>query len=78
MVIMKSVAMKPRRASTISFPGQKESNLSSIAIEPCPCGLSEATRLYIGTIAKRVSATMSRVAKGESSYRERRDAGDVA
>jgi hypothetical protein len=40
MVIMKSVAMKPRRASTSSLPGQNESSRSSIAIEPCPLGLS--------------------------------------
>ena len=49
----------------VSLPGQNESNLSSIEIEPCPCGLSSAMRLYIDTIANSVRATMSRVAMGE-------------
>ena len=38
-----------------------------MAIEPCPCGLCSATRLYIGSIPKSVSSTMSRVAIGESA-----------
>ena len=58
MVIMKSVAIKPSNTSTVSLPGQNESNLSSMAIEPCPCGLSSATRLYIGRAPKRVKSTM--------------------
>ncbi len=44
MVMMKSVAAKPSRASTNSLPFQKVSSRSSIAIEPSPCGLSSATR----------------------------------
>lgn len=43
MVIRKSVAAKPSRASTNSLPFQNDSSRSSIAIEPAPCGLSSAT-----------------------------------
>jgi hypothetical protein len=48
------------------LPFQNESNLSSIEIEPCPWGLSSATRLYIGSAPKRVKSTINRVATGES------------
>ncbi len=41
------------------------SKRSSIAIEPCPWGLSSATRRYMGTIPTRVKSTMSTVAMGE-------------
>jgi hypothetical protein len=34
-------------------------------IEPSPCGLSAATRLYIGNAPKRVIRTRMRVASGE-------------
>ena len=61
------VATKPKRHSTSTLPFQKESNLSSIEIEPCPCGLSSATRLYIGNAPNRVKSTMKRVATGESA-----------
>ena len=44
MVIMKSVAAKPSRASTNSLPFQNDNSRSSMAIEPSPCGLSAATR----------------------------------
>ena len=45
IVILKSVARKPSNTSTVSLPGQNKSNLSSMAIEPWPCGLSSATGL---------------------------------
>ena len=44
IVIMKSVAANPSRASTKSLPLHHGSSRSSIAIEPSPCGLSAATR----------------------------------
>jgi hypothetical protein len=65
IVMMKSVARKPNRTSTVSLPGQNESKRSSIAIEPSPWGLSSATRRYMGTMPKRVKSTMSTVAMGE-------------
>ncbi len=44
MVIRKSVAANPSRVRTNSFPFQKVSSRSSMAMEPSPCGLSSATR----------------------------------
>ena len=44
IVIMKSVSAKPSSTRTKSLPFQKVSSRSSIEIEPCPCGLSSATR----------------------------------
>jgi hypothetical protein len=38
-----------------------------MATEPCPCGLSPATRRYIGSIPRSVSATISSVANGASA-----------
>jgi len=67
MVMIQLVATKPSRMSTNTLPRQNGSSRSSIATEPCPCGLSFATRRYIGSIPRRVSATMSRVAMGESA-----------
>jgi hypothetical protein len=67
MVTSQPVATNPRRHRTNSLPLQNESRLSSIAIDPCPCGLSSATRWYIGSAPKRVKSTMSRVAMGESA-----------
>ncbi len=61
------VATNPSRQSTSTLPFQNESRRSSIEIEPCPCGLSSATRLYIGRAPKRVSSTISSVAMGESA-----------
>src|SRR5215213_1953565 len=57
------VATKPKRHSTSTLPFQKESNLSSIEMEPCPLGLSSATCLYIGSAPK----------KGQEHYQERGD-----
>lgn len=65
MVTIHDVSTNPSRASTNSFPRQNDSSRSSIATEPWPCGLSSATRRYIGSIPNRVSATISRVASGE-------------
>ena len=61
------VATKPSSTSTKILPRQNGSRSSSIATEPCPCGLSLATRRYIGSMPSRVSATISRVASGESA-----------
>ena len=38
-----------------------------MATEPCPCGLSFATRRYIGSMPNRVRTTMSSVAIGDSA-----------
>jgi hypothetical protein len=61
------VATKPKRHSTSTLPFQKESNLSSIEMEPCPLGLSSATCLYIGSAPKRGRSTIKSVAMGESA-----------
>ena len=65
IVMIHEVATKPSSTSTKSLPRQNGSSLSSIATEPCPCGDSRATRRYIGSIPKSVSATISNVASGE-------------
>ena len=44
IVITKSVAANPSRASTKNLPHHCGASFSSIAIEPCPYGLSSATR----------------------------------
>ncbi len=44
IVIRKSVAAKPSRTRTKSFPCQNDKSRSSMAIEPSPCGDSSATR----------------------------------
>jgi hypothetical protein len=44
IVMTKSVATNPSSTKTKSLPFHRDSNRSSIAIEPCPCGLSAATR----------------------------------
>ena len=67
MVTNQPVATNPNKTSTSSLPDQNESRSSSIAIEPCPRGLSSATRLYIGSAPNRVTATIKRVAMGESA-----------
>lgn len=67
IVTIHEVATKPSSTSTKSLPRQNGSSRSSIATDPCPCGLSRATRRYIGSIPNRVSATISRVASGESA-----------
>jgi hypothetical protein len=65
IVTNQPVATNPSKNSTNNLPFQNESRSSSIAIEPCPCGLSAATWRYIGRAPKRVSSTMSRVTIGE-------------
>jgi hypothetical protein len=67
IVTTQAVATNPKRQSTDSLAVQNESSLSSIEIEPCPCGLASATRWYIGNMPKSVSNTISRVAIGESA-----------
>jgi hypothetical protein len=67
IVTIHAVATNPSRQSTNSLPFQNDSRFSSIAIEPCPCGLSAATTRYIGSIPNRVKSTMRRVAIGESA-----------
>ena len=63
MVIMKSVAAKPRSARTNSLPPHRGRSRSSIAMEPSPRGLSEATRRYTGRAPRSVTATSTTVAK---------------
>jgi hypothetical protein len=65
--MIQDVATKPSSTSTNSLPYQNGSRFSSIATEPCPCGLSCATRRYIGSMPNNVSATMSSVASGDSA-----------
>ena len=44
LVMTKSVAANPSSTRTSSLPFHQDSNRSSIASEPWPCGLSRATR----------------------------------
>ena len=67
MVMIQDVATNPSRMSTKIFPRQNGSSFSSIATEPWPCGLSCATRRYIGSMPSRVRPTISRVASGDSA-----------
>ena len=67
IVMIHEVATKPSSTSTKILPRQNASRSSSIATEPCPCGLSSATRRYIGSIPSSVSATISNVASGDSA-----------
>jgi hypothetical protein len=61
------VATNPSRTSTNTLPFQKGSKFSSIATDPCPSGLSAATRRYIGSMPSRVRATISNVANGDTA-----------
>ena len=65
MVMIHEVATNPSRTRTKTLPRQNGSRSSSMATDPCPCGLSRATRLYIGSMPSSVSATMSSVASGD-------------
>ena len=65
MVMIQEVATNPSRVSTNSLPPQNDSSRSSMATEPCPCGLSAATHRYTGSIPNSVSRTISRVASGD-------------
>lgn len=65
--MIQEVATKPSSTSTNTLPRQNGSSRSSIATEPCPCGLSRATLRYMGSMPNSVSATMSSVASGESA-----------
>ena len=67
MVMMKPVATKPMSASTRILLGQYDSSRSSIERLPSPCGLSAATRRYIGSAPNSVTRTSTRVAMGASA-----------
>ena len=67
IVMIHEVATNPSRVSTNNLPRQNGSSRSSIATEPCPFGLSSATRRYIGSIPNRVSSTISSVASGDTA-----------
>ena len=67
IVMIHDVATNPSSTSTKSLPRQNGSRSSSIATEPWPCGLSRATRRYIGSMPSSVSATISSVASGDSA-----------
>ena len=63
----KPVATKPISMSTSSLPCHHDNRCSSIEIEPSPCGLSSATRRYIGSAPNRVISTSTSVANGDSA-----------
>ncbi len=67
MVITKSVAAKPRRHRTTSLPFQRGKSCSSMKMLPCPCGLTAATRLYMGSAPKIVTRMRTSVASGASA-----------
>jgi hypothetical protein len=67
IVMIHDVATNPSNVSTKNLPRQNGSSRSSIATDPCPLGLSAATRRYIGSIPNRVSTTISSVASGETA-----------
>ena len=67
IVMIQEVATKPSKQRTKNLPRQNGSSFSSIATDPCPCGLSLATRRYMGSIPNNVSATISSVATGDSA-----------
>ena len=67
IVMIQEVATNPSKTSTNTLPFQNGSRSSSIATEPCPCGLSAATRRYIGSIPSKVSSTITRVAIGDNA-----------
>jgi hypothetical protein len=67
IVMIHEVATNPIRTRTKILPFQKGSRSSSMATEPCPCGLSLATRRYIGSTPSNVNATISSVASGDSA-----------
>ena len=67
MVMIHDVATNPSSTRTKTFPRQNGSRFSSMATDPCPCGLSWATRRYIGSMPSSVRATISRVASGDSA-----------
>ncbi len=67
MVMIQDVATNPSSTRTKILPRQKGSSRSSIATEPCPWGLSSATRRYIGSMPSRVRPTISSVAIGETA-----------
>ena len=72
------VATKPSRTSTKILPRQNGSRSSSIATEPCPCGLSRATRRYIGSMPEqRQRDDQQRRQRRQGTGGQRGDAGQV-
>ena len=67
IVTIHDVATNPNNTSTNTLPRQNGKSRSNIATDPCPCGLSRATRQYIGNIPSSVSATINRVASGDKA-----------
>jgi hypothetical protein len=67
IVTIHDVATNPSSTRTKILPRQNGSRSSSIATDPCPCGLSFATRRYIGSMPSSVNATISNVASGETA-----------
>ena len=64
MVMTNPVATNPMSASTSTLLGQYDSSRSSIDRLPSPCGLSFATRRYMGNAPKSVTTTRTSVAIG--------------
>ena len=65
IVMMNAVPAKPSSTRTNSLPAHQGSSRSSIAIEPSPRKLSDATRRYTGSAPKSVRSTSTSVATGE-------------
>ena len=79
MVMMKPVAANPSRHRTSALPRQRGNSFSRIEMLPWPCGLSSATRRYIGSAPNSVSSTSTSVAmRREQAGGEKRDAGLIA
>ena len=66
-VMIQLVATKPSRTGTKTLPLQNGRRCSNIATGPWPCGLSSATRRYIGSMPSSVRATIRRVASGSGT-----------
>ncbi len=65
--MMKPVATNPISDSTRNLLGQYDSSRSSMLIDPSPCGLSSATRRYMGSAPNSVTSTSTSVAKGDTA-----------
>jgi len=66
-VITKSVAAKPSRPRTVTFPIQPGSRSSSIAMEPWPAYERAATCEYVGRAPRSVTPRSKSAAIGESA-----------
>jgi hypothetical protein len=67
IVTIHDVQTKLSSVSTKNLPFQNGSSRPGIAIEPCPYGLSAATRRYIGSIPHSVGSTIISVASGDTA-----------